>query len=87
VTDFALWEFAGTREASCVTDLLFLGICGHAGDFLRDRFVLLGEFRAGGFLRDRFVILGSLWAGENSYGHVYPLLTCHRVRKTFSRTR
>jgi hypothetical protein len=69
--DLLFFGGRGLGGDDCVTDLLFWGGFGHAG----------------GCLRDRFVILGSLWAGENSYGHVYSFLSSFRVRKTFSRTR
>jgi hypothetical protein len=54
--------FSGTREASCVTDLLFWDVFGHARGILRYRFGLLGRFRA----RERHLVLPICFFGTFS---------------------
>jgi hypothetical protein len=46
-------EFSGTRGHSCVTNLLFWAVFGHARTLLRYRFALLDYFRA----RERLLAL------------------------------
>jgi hypothetical protein len=58
-------EFAGTQEASCVTDLSFWGVSGHARGFLRYRFArLMSLWARERLMHYRFAHLRSLWARD-----------------------